>query len=567
MTKAALLGSLALLALGAPPLPAAPSAPDRVAAATSGQAPEAGDLVFFPLDDVSIPWRQNLKVTLERPEKYAGNPVLKAGPVEGPDGYGALLYGTVIKEGAKYRMWYLASPRGDPKFARDFAAVQRGSYRPIAYAESADGIHWDRPDLGLVEFRGNKHNNLVAIEPASAGYATAYDFVAVLRDPADPDPGRRYKMAYITRDKPLDRPHDAASTATAVSPDGLRWTLANTAMFTQGNFENTSLTKFDGLYYLAGQAFALYDGSLADGSSAGRVMKVFFSPDFDHWSSGRALAFARADYRTARTSFGQENHMGAGLWNRGNVILGLYGRWHGDTILTEPVTPSSPLKGLKIDLGLVVSNDAIHYREPVRNFVMIPRGAPAAWDSEGILQANAFANTATETYIWYSHWYTSRPNVIPPLPAALSPVMALKADAIGLARLPRDRFGAFSKLLQVSQERRPEYNGPLESSCLTRSIRLTVPSRLYVNVDGLKAEDVRIENIQIDTALKIDLVDDNEKPLDGYSSTLTENSLKVLVKWPGDKTDLPVQTPFRIKITWPAEVSGGKVYAIYVEHD
>jgi len=92
--------------------------------------------------------------------------------------------------------------------------------------------------------------------------------------------------------------------------------------------------------------------------------------------------------------------------------------------------------------------------------------------------------------------------VIPPLPAALSPVMALKADAIGLARLPRDRFGAFSKLLQVSQERRPEYNGPLESSCLTRSIRLTVPSRLYVNVDGLKAEDVRIENIQIDTALK-----------------------------------------------------------------
>jgi len=88
--------------------------------------------------------------------------------------------------------------------------------------------------------------------------------------------------------------------------------------------------------------------------------------------------------------------MGAGLWNRGNVILGLYGRWHGDTILTEPVTPSSPLKGLKIDLGLVVEQR----RDPLpgagAQFCDDTARRPAAWDSEGILQANAFANTATE---------------------------------------------------------------------------------------------------------------------------------------------------------------------------
>jgi hypothetical protein len=29
------------------------------------------------------------------------------------------------------------------------------------YAESSDGIHWERPDLGLVDFRGNRRNNLI----------------------------------------------------------------------------------------------------------------------------------------------------------------------------------------------------------------------------------------------------------------------------------------------------------------------------------------------------------------------------------------------------------------------
>ena len=105
--------------------------------------------------------------------------------------------------------------------------------------------------------------------------------------------------------------------------------------------------------------------------------------------------------------------MGAGLWNRGNVILGVYGRWYGETITGKPVR----LGGLKMDLGLVVSNDAIHYREPVRDFLFIERGSPADWDSEALLQGNAFANVGGQTLIWYSHWYTSLAYPLPPLPA------------------------------------------------------------------------------------------------------------------------------------------------------
>ena len=204
-------------------------------------------MVLFPLDDISIPWRDNLKLTLQRPARHPANPVMKAGPINGPDGYGTLLYGTVIKQEGKFRMWYIASPRADSRVPGDVARIE--SYRPVAYAESADGIHWAKPDLGLVEFRGSRHNNLVQIEPETDPYARSHDFVAVLFDRDEPEADRRYKMAYITE----DQRHRYASPATTVSPDGIHWRLVRNESFTHGSLENTSLIKFGGLYYLAGQ--------------------------------------------------------------------------------------------------------------------------------------------------------------------------------------------------------------------------------------------------------------------------------------------------------------------------
>ena len=261
------------VALAAPfPVPA--FAADRVAEASSGQTPDPGDIVLFSMDEGSIPWRDNLKLTLQPPQKYPGNPVMKAGPLEGPDGYGVVLYGTVIKENGTFRMWYLASARPDSRIPGDIAKIK--DYRPIAYAASRDGIHWRRPPLGLVEFRGSKDNNLVSISPSNDPYAKSYDFVAVLRDAADPDPERRYKMAFITHGQDIGA---WPSTATAVSSDGLSWTLVNTRSFTKGHFENTSLIRFKGIYYLAGQDHPPYDAGLPDGSPAGRGYEdLLFGP-------------------------------------------------------------------------------------------------------------------------------------------------------------------------------------------------------------------------------------------------------------------------------------------------
>ena len=61
---------------------------------------------------------------------------------------------TVIEEHGKLRMWYTCR---DAEW-----------YGGLAYAESADGIHWEKLDLGIVEYKGSKHNNLVGI-PSLAG--------------------------------------------------------------------------------------------------------------------------------------------------------------------------------------------------------------------------------------------------------------------------------------------------------------------------------------------------------------------------------------------------------------
>jgi hypothetical protein len=74
--------------------------------------------------------------------------------------------------------------------------------------------------------------------------------------------------------------------------------------------------------------------------------------------------------------------------------LGLYGLWHG----------AKQWKDRSIDLGFLVSNDGVHFREPARDWVFLQRGEDGAWDEGGLLQAQAFENVGEATYVWYGAW-------------------------------------------------------------------------------------------------------------------------------------------------------------------
>ncbi|MCY4071117.1 MAG: hypothetical protein OXG60_07450 [Chloroflexi bacterium] len=80
----------------------------------------------------------------------------------------------------------------------------------LLYATSNDGIHWEKPALGLIEFEGSRANNIVMRRATHGIHAGG-----VLKDPRDPDPARRYKF--------IHRNPRAGRMATCFSADGLRW--------------------------------------------------------------------------------------------------------------------------------------------------------------------------------------------------------------------------------------------------------------------------------------------------------------------------------------------------------
>lgn len=104
-------------------------------------------------------------------------------------------YSSVLQEGDKVRMWYHArAKKGTPSGG-------------LAYAESKDGIHFEKPALGLVEYAGSKSTNLLP-----GGNPSFTPFI----DPNAASPAERYVA--VTN---IDFPDIGVGRYT--SPDGLRW--------------------------------------------------------------------------------------------------------------------------------------------------------------------------------------------------------------------------------------------------------------------------------------------------------------------------------------------------------
>ncbi len=65
---------------------------------------------------------------------------------------GLIGYFTVLKDGDTYRAYYRGKARDGPDGGPD---------ESTCYAESIDGRHWTKPDLGLVEIDGSRANNVI----------------------------------------------------------------------------------------------------------------------------------------------------------------------------------------------------------------------------------------------------------------------------------------------------------------------------------------------------------------------------------------------------------------------
>ena len=205
---------------------------------------------------------------------------------------------------------------------------------------------------------------------------------------------------------------------------------------------------------------------------------------------------------------GEQVHLGASLWDRGNTIIGLYGMWHGH--------PSNDRRLVTMDLGLVVSNDAIHFREPIPDFRMVPcheepeTEGGLSWEPRwahsgmaALAQGQGFENVGERTLFWYEVWNQGK---------------------VRLATWPRDRLGYYEIYRGKTLFRRSLLEAPHLISC---PIRPGDVNRVYVNAGGLSEH----------SHLEVELCDEQFRRLPGYSGEdcipLTESGFRQPVAWRG----------------------------------
>ena len=502
--------------------------------ATSAWAAELFDetkaTTLFAFDNVSIPHTQNLKLEMRQPERFEGNPVLRRGEPGTVDAHGVQFYGSIIRDGGKYRMWYVAF---DDQVDH---AVKSERWR-AAYAESMDGVTWVKPELGLVEFRGSKKNNLVDV-----GGAWGFVNLKVIKDEAEPDASRRYKMVTHV----YFRHHTRLGTLLPfVSADGLKWRPVKEVKPVKGELRKQELLvpgfhlePACGLYQWDGQYFLTAQNAMPHTHHyQGRVVRLHRSADFVNWSSTSTLAFVRAvqhEYLGAgKSREGEQNHEGIAVWHRGNVLLGVYGRWHG----------AAEWKDVSVDLGFVMSNDGHTFREPKHEWTLLGRGKDGEWDQGGVIQGQGFENIGEKTFLYYGAW-DPRPTGGP----------EVKRGGVGIASWPRDRMGDL--VFDASGEGPGDYQMPKVRAELVTAAVSRPKTGFFVNVDGLSKEAV----------LRVEVLDALERPLEAFSgknaALVKQHGFQVPVTFAG-KAEMPEKVRLRF-VFEGAKRSAIRMSAVYV---
>ena len=174
---------------------------------------------YLLLDDRVVEDARNAELALGTVEKHAANPLFgEDRPWEKrfDNVYANVLYDD---EEEIYKCWYSpfvvdhssrAMTRQERR-ALDYRAP-RNREMAICYATSKDGLSWDKPELGIVEYDGTRANNILWRGGENAAARGGPHGSGILRDPRDPDPTRRYKAFF--KSKVL---------SVASSPDGVNW--------------------------------------------------------------------------------------------------------------------------------------------------------------------------------------------------------------------------------------------------------------------------------------------------------------------------------------------------------
>ena len=438
------------------------------------------------VDDWLVASKRGVRRTLHPCTKLDRPVIVPDKPWEGQRVY---VYGSASHDPARkeFRLWYMARCG-----RRRVTGLATPSGDVVCLATSKDGVHWQKPSLGLYAFDGSSENNIV----------WDYHSPSVVIDEAEPDPARRYKMAGAYH------PKGRRGYWGAHSPDGLRWThypvnpiLPSTDTITATRVPWT------------GEYLAFHKHSARVRGVGRRTVWLAASRDFQAWSKPKLLfAPDEQDDAWAAEPHQRTEFYVMSAFPYGRMMLGLLSVFRLTRIHKEPKPHQSPHDG-PIDIQLVHSRDGHTWHRFEDRSPLIPTG-PHPYDAGCILGvANGPVLARDEMWVYYTAITTPHGGALP-----------AKRITIGRAAWRRDGF--------VSLDAGPEA-GVVETVLLTAK-----GTRLEVNADASKG------------SLAVEVLTADGKPLPGFSradcQAVHTDSVRHAIRWQGGAR-LPADRSVRLR--------------------
>ena len=384
------------------------------------------------VDDHDILYRAGLQRRLQPLTRHPQNPVIvgREQPWEIAIGWCSVYHDATH---GRYQLWYQA-------FA-GHQAQERTHRCVVCYAESTDGLHWEKPALGLYSFNGHPATNIVLL--GNGGYSDRYG-CAVVVDPQESDATRRYKMAHF--DFAVDQGQEYPGLSVAFSPDGIHWSKEPQAPLLRAAYGDRgdavplrgdesqpwlvplSISDATDVFYDPQPGcFTLYHKMWIDGPDG----TMFWKHGMGRTQSQNFVAWSRPQLVLTPDEFDPP-------WVEFHHSPVFY---YNDCYFALLQILNRAERGGIMDGELAISRDGVHWQRPFRQPFFLPRSSENHFDSGSILTNGTPVLLADEFRFYYGGYSEG----------------ATGADdyslttGIGLATLPRDRFVALCPQAQVGQ--------------------------------------------------------------------------------------------------------------------
>ena len=388
------------------------------------------------------------------------------------------VYSSVLRENGKTRIWYdLVKPTGDGPYDHE---------RRVCYAESEDGLHFTKPELGLHEVDSSKANNVVI--PGVIGGCAVW---------VDPNAKAEHRYKSQAKVYPTGQFHIHSS------PDGLHWKKFARIDPGPGGWDTQSIIFWDpNLKRYA--LFTRFWANRDDREHRFRTVRRLESDDLLKWENQSIVMQADADdLATHETPTKQPpvDYYGADVFRyteaEDTYIMLAQPFWHWYRREgTSGLGPST------FDVRLAVSRNGKSFQRVGKRRPFLPGGPDGRFDSRFVWAMPDPVRMDDELWIYYVGMNRDHDGVLDP--AASGKLLS----GISRAVLRLDGF--------VSAD--AGYNG---GTITTPTIRFQ-GQRLELNVQTSGGGSVLVE-----------VLDESGKPLSGFSKS---DALPVV----GDSVRMPV---------------------------